>query len=173
MSTVHLAILSDFSLVIGRRSKTDNLLKLSFMVLRMILLIGWKVFDWVLICDEIWRIHFGLSFIMIIKRKLTGKNHLICVCEIDKIRRSHLLIEFLWINAVIALFFGFDFDGHESKLRLTFIKKIASADFTAFLVLGFRDPFMDKNIILAIECDVIFGIKLLEELLSFESSWFF
>lgn len=173
MSTVHLAIFSDFSLVIGRRTKTDNLLKLSFMVLRMILLIGWKVFDWVLICDKIWRIDFGLSFVMIIKRKLTWESHLICVCEIDKIRRSHLLMEFLWINAVIALFFGFDFDGHESKLRLTFIKKIASADFTAFLVLGFRDPFMDKNIILAIECDVVFGIKLLEELLRFESSWFF
>lgn len=158
MSTVHLAILSDFSLVIGRRSKTDNLLKLSFMVLRMILLIGWKVFDWVLICDEIWRI---------------GKSHLIGVCEIDKIQRSHLLMKFLWINAVIALFFGFNFDGHERKLRLTFIKKIASADFTAFLVLGFRDPFMDKNIILAIECDVVFGIKLLEKLLCFKSSWFF
>lgn len=173
MSTVHLAILSDFCLVIRRRSKTDNLLKLSFMVLRMILLIGWKVFNWILICDKIWRIHFGLSFFMFIKRKSAGKSHLICMCEIDKIWGSHLLMKFLWINAVIALFFGLDFDGHECKLRLTFIKKIASADFTAFLVLGFRDPFMDKNIILAIECDVVFGIKLLKELLCFESSWFF
>ena len=167
MSTVHLTILSDFCLVVRRRSKTDNLLELSVIILWMILLIGWKVFNWVLICDKIWRIHFWLCFLMLIKRKLTGKSHLICVCKIYKVWRSHLLMKFLWINAVITLFFWFNFDGQECLLGLKVIKKIASADFTAILIFGLWNPFMNKNIILPIKCDIVLGIKLLEKLLSF------
>jgi len=172
MSTVHLTILSDFCLIIRRGSKTDNLLKLSVIILWMILLIGWKVFNWVLVCDKILRIDFELIF-MLFKRKLTGESHLICVCEIDKIWRSHLLMEFLWINALIALFFWFDFDEQECLLGLKIVKKITSADFTTFLIFDLRNPFMDKNFILPIKCDIVLGIKLLKELLSFESVWFF
>lgn len=172
MPTVHLTILSDFGLIIRRGSKTDNLLKLSIIILWMILLIGWKVFNWVLVCDKIWRIDFWLIF-MLFKRKPTGESHLICVYEIDKIWRSHLLMKFLWINTVIAFFFWFDFDGQECLLGLKIVKKITSADFTAFLIFGLRNPFMDKNVILPIECDIVLSIKLLKELLSFKPVWFF
>lgn len=132
-----------------------------------------KIFYWVLIGDINLRVDFRISFMILLKRELTWESLLVGMSKVDKIGWGHLLMEFLWIVAVIALFFGFDFDGHESMLGLEIFKKIASANFAALLILCFRNPLIDKYIILAFESNVIFGFELFEEFLSFKSIGFF
>lgn len=66
----------------------------------------------------------------------------------------------------MTLLFGLYFNVHESLFGMETIKKVSSADFASFLIFGFRDPLLDEDVILAIECNVVFGVELFEEFLS-------
>ncbi len=168
MTTVQSSIFSGSVLIIAIWTETDHLLKRCLLIFVWIFFICWKFLDWDLICNKIlsFKSYFVCFWTIMSLRQFTRGFHTICLGKISEVSNCNILMSFNIING-LNLLFGLDFNKHHGWVHFNFWKvEITSSDATTSFILSFRNPLVDKDIIIILKSNLILSLKLLEKLFS-------